>query len=196
MRQRLKGARGALLFVAVAFLALEGCTASLGGYSPAAHENSSGGAHPLAHETLQRMQAVDPGIKRFLKSAYGYAVFPTVAKGGFVVGGAYGKGGLFLRSGSMVADCNLSQATVGLQLGGQTYSEVIFFRNKTYFDHFKAGRFAFDAQASAVAVTAGAAANAAYSHGTAVFSLPKAGLMYEASIGGQRFSCKSAKRNR
>lgn len=174
--------------VVVAFtVGLAACTTSLGGWA-GSHPKDVSGRYPLAAQTLGRMQQVDPSMSRFIHNAYGYAVFPSVAKGGFVVGGAYGKGAAF-HAGSMVARCNMSQATIGLQLGGQVYSEVIFFQNSEAFQNFLSGQFAFAAQATAVAVTAGAAANAAYSGGVAVFSLPKGGLMYEAAVGGQRFSC-------
>jgi lipid-binding SYLF domain-containing protein len=130
----------------------------------------------------------DPSLKEsFFDKAYGWAVFPTVGKGAVGVGGAYGKGVLY-EQGRVVGYCDLSQATVGLALGGQAYSEIIFFEYKEAMDYFKTGNFAFAAQASAVAVTAGAASNANYDRGVAVFSMTKGGLMFEASIGGQKFS--------
>jgi lipid-binding SYLF domain-containing protein len=129
----------------------------------------------------------DPGIVQELESAYGYAVFPSVGKGGVGVGGAYGRGELF-EQGRKIGYVDLSQGTIGFQLGGQVYSELILFENKASLDRFKSGEFAFAAQATAVAAKAGASADADYRDGVMVFTLSQGGLMYEASIGGQKFS--------
>ena len=128
-------------------------------------------------------------IDKFLTSSSGYAVFPTIAKGGLIVGGAGGDGVLFV-GGKPVGTANMGQASIGLQLGGQTYSEVIFFEKESPLHGFKKGDFAFAAEASAVALTSGVSANAAYRNGVAVFTMAKGGLMYEASIGGQKFDYK------
>ena len=132
------------------------------------------------------IKKADPGIETFFKNAAGYAVFPTVGKGGIVIGGAYGKG-LVIVDGTVDGYTSMSQATIGLQLGGQKYSQFIFFRDETAVGHFRRGNFEFNAQASAVAITAGASADAAYDSGVAVFTHAAGGLMFEASIGGQRF---------
>jgi lipid-binding SYLF domain-containing protein len=137
--------------------------------------------------TMTRFQKTDAGLKSFFSGAHGYAVFPSVGKGAVGVGGAYGKGEVF-EKGTMIGWCDLSQATIGFQLGGQAYSEVIFFQTKEVFNRFTAGKFEFAAQASAVAATAGASADAPYRNGVAVFTMAQGGLMYEASIGGQKFS--------
>jgi lipid-binding SYLF domain-containing protein len=129
----------------------------------------------------------DPTIGQFFDNAHGYAVFPSVGKGAIGVGGAYGRGIAYER-GRPVGYCDLSQGTIGLQLGGQTYREVIFFETEEAFLRFRRGNFALAAQASAVAATAGAAANANYEQGVAVFTLPHGGLMFEASVGGQQFT--------
>ena len=129
----------------------------------------------------------DPGIKRFFDDSAGYAVFPSVGKGGIIVGGAFGRG-LVIANDQVDGFAALSQATIGLQLGGQSYSQFIFFRDQTALDHFKRGNFEFSAQASAVAIAAGASADANYDAGVAVFTIAKGGLMFEGSIGGQRFS--------
>lgn len=139
----------------------------------------------------------------FFQKAYGYAVFPTVGKGGFVVGGAYGEGRVY-RGGSQTGLVSLIQLNIGWQLGGQTYSEIIFFQDQKAFDKFTSGSFSFGAQASAVAIAVGASAQAGsngssanagnlqsealYTLGMAVFTMTKGGLMYEASIGGQKFT--------
>lgn len=145
----------------------------------------------------------------FFSHSYGYAVFPTVGKGGIGLGGAYGTGRVYAQ-GRYVGDASLAQLTIGLQLGGQAYSEIIFFQDKRAFGEFTSGNFEFGAQASAVAITAGASAQASttgsgtttstssshakttgeYQKGVAVFTVAKGGLMYEASIGGQKFSYK------
>lgn len=129
----------------------------------------------------------DPGLKKFFDEAAGYAIFPTVGKGAIGIGGAYGKGELY-EGGHLVGYCDLTQASIGLALGGQAYTELIFFETRTALDSFKSGNFAFAAQASAVALKSGISANAKYTDGVAVFTMSEAGLMYEASIGGQKFS--------
>jgi len=139
-----------------------------------------------ARMTVTRFKGQDPTLQRFFDNSAGYAVFPSVKKGGLGVGGAYGKGVVY-EGGKMVGYCDLSQGTVGFQAGGQVYSELIFFETQSALDEFKSGDFDFAAQASAVAAAKGKGANAAYDHGVAVFTLGEKGLMYEASIGGQKF---------
>lgn len=137
--------------------------------------------------TIAKFRHKDPGLHIFFERAFGYAVFPTIGKGGIGIGGAYGTGRVYER-GHFIGRTTLTQLTVGFQWGGQAYSELIFFKNRAAFDRFKKGNLKFAAQASAVAVTTGAAATAAYDHGVAVFTMEKGGLMYEATIGGQSFS--------
>ncbi len=136
---------------------------------------------------LSEFERTNPKIKPFLESAYGYAVFPTVAKGAIGIGGAHGDG-LVYEKGKLIGATTLSQITIGFQLGGQAYRELICFQNKQALDRFKGENFEFDAQASGVAVTAGISFDASYEHGVAIFTMAKGGLMYEASIGGQKFS--------
>jgi len=145
--------------------------------------------NPKVAETIALFKNKDRGLIAYFNEAYGYAVFPTVGKGAMFIGGAHGSGEVF-KKGRLIGTTSLTQLTVGLQLGGQAYSEVIFFENKKTLNDFTTGNFEFSAQASAVAVTAGASADAAYSNGVAVFTMAKGGLMYEASIGGQKFSFK------
>ncbi len=140
-----------------------------------------------AESTVVTFKTLDPSIATFFDAAKGYAVFPTIGKGGFVVGGAYGKGVLY-EKGKHVGYCDLSQGSIGLQIGGQGYSEIIFFQTADALRTFKAGEFAFAGQVSGVAVKAGASADADYQAGVAVFTRPKGGLMGEASIGGQNFT--------
>lgn len=155
-------------------------------------------------ETFKKSKVVEP----FFDNTYGYAVFPTVGKGGLGIGGAYGKGQVY-QGGNVTGETKLMKATIGLQAGGQAFSEIIFFEDKRAYDDYTSGEFEFDASASAVAITVGAQAKAgtegtsagasagpstgiqakaSYSKGMAVFVHTKGGLMYEAAIGGQKFS--------
>jgi lipid-binding SYLF domain-containing protein len=136
---------------------------------------------------IQVAKETDPGLQGFFNSSAGYAVFPSVGKGAVGVGGAFGRGELF-ESRRLAGYCSLTQASVGLALGGQEYSEFIFFETPEALNRFKSGNYAFSAQASAVALKSGASANAKYADGVAVFTMGEAGLMVEASIGGQKFS--------
>jgi lipid-binding SYLF domain-containing protein len=122
-----------------------------------------------------------------LDGSAGYAAFPSVGKGAVGVGGAYGKGVLFER-GSAGGYCDLSQASIGLALGGQTDTEILVFETRDAVDNFKKGRLHFDAQATAVAIKSGVGVNAKFTNGVAVYTMDEAGLMYEASVGGQKFS--------
>ncbi len=132
------------------------------------------------------LQGKDPGISKFFDGAAGYAVFPKVGKGGIGIGGAHGKG-LVIVNDSAVGNTSLSQVTIGFQLGGQVYAQFIFFEDTTALGHFQRGNYEMGAQASAVAVTLGASADANYDKGVAVFTNVGGGLMYEATISGQKF---------
>jgi lipid-binding SYLF domain-containing protein len=150
-------------------------------------------------------------VKPFFENCYGYAVFPTIGKGGIGIGGAYGSGRVYAQ-GVPTGTAKLFKATIGLQAGGQAFSQMIFFEDKRAFEEFTSGNFEFDAGVSAVAITAGAQAKAGtdgatagassgpasgaqaitnYRKGMAVFVHAKGGLMYEATIGGQKFSYKA-----
>jgi len=157
-------------------------------------------------DTIQRFQSAEKDAN-LLDTAYGYAVFPTIGKGAVVLGAAHGAGRVYVNK-EYVGDTAVTQVSVGPQLGGQAYSQIVFFENKRAFDEFTSGHFEFGAQASAVALTAAASAQATtggagvgasgnrnhattashYHDGMAVFTIAKAGLMGEASIGGQKFS--------
>jgi lipid-binding SYLF domain-containing protein len=136
---------------------------------------------------LKSMQADDPSLKDFLSNCDGYAIFPSVGKGAVGIGGAFGRGVVY-EGGSVVGYAKLSQATIGLALGGQTYRELVVFQTKDALGNFKSSNFSFSANASAVAIKSGAAATAKYENGVAVFTDPNGGLMFEASIGGQQFT--------
>jgi len=161
-------------------------------------------------EVYNKSEVVQP----FFNSAYGYAVFPTIGKGGIGIGGAYGTGQVY-QGGKVTGTASLVKVSVGWQWGGQAFSQIIFFQDKRAYDDFTSGNFEFDATASAVAITAGAQAKAgtegstagasagpatgkqakkaSYQKGMAVFIHTKGGLMYEASIGGQKFTFKPNK---
>jgi lipid-binding SYLF domain-containing protein len=151
-----------------------------------------------------------PQVQPFFDDAYGYAVFPNVGKGGIGIGGAYGEG-LAYKDGQVTGEASLVKLTIGFQLGGQVFSEIIFFQDERAYNEFTSGSFEFDATASAVVITAGAQAQAGtggasagassgpettvqadtrYYKGMAVFIHTKGGLMYEAVVGGQKFSFK------
>lgn len=136
---------------------------------------------------LVRAQRTDPSLVSVFRDAAGYAVFPSVGKGGAGIGGAYGKGVLYVNNRA-VGYCDLSQASIGFQLGGQAYTEIITFQDMHAVNRFREGNFRFGAQATAVALKSGAGANAKYTDGVAVFTMDEAGLMYEASVDGQKFS--------
>ena len=157
-------------------------------------------------DTYKKSEAVQP----FFKKAYGYAVFPTIGKAGFGIGGSYGTGQVY-QGGKVTGETSLIKATIGFQAGAQAFSEMIFFEDKRAYDEFTSGEFEFDAAASAVAITAGVQAKAgtegatagasagpatgkqaqaSYHKGMAVFVHTKGGLMYEAAIGGQKFNFK------
>ena len=147
---------------------------------------------------------------QFFRTSYGYAVFPTIGKGAFMVGAAHGKGRVYER-GRLVGDVSMTQLSVGFQVGGQAFSEIIFFENKGAFNEFTSGNFEFGADVGVVAITAAAHASAntsggasagasgtnkdavtagGYRHGVAVFTIAKGGLMYQAAVQGQKFSYK------
>jgi lipid-binding SYLF domain-containing protein len=146
----------------------------------------------------------------FFDKAYGYEVFPTIGKAGVGVGGAFGKGRVY-EKGKYIGDTSMTQVTAGWQLGGEGFSQIIFFEDKRALDEFKKGNFEFSAEASAVAITAAAGAQATttgstvgvsggkndakavgkYHKGTAIFTLAKGGLMYQATVGGQKVSYKA-----
>ncbi|MGB2078153.1 MAG: YSC84-related protein [Vibrio sp.] len=153
-----------------------------------------------------------PETERYFDSAYGYALFPTVGKGAFIVGGAYGEGRVF-RGKDYIGDTKLSQLSVGFSFGGEGYSEIIFFKNKRALDKFTEGNFEFGAQTSAVAINVGANAqvgttgnsatagqsgahnssSASYVNDMAVFIVTKGGLMIDASVAGQKFDFQPKK---
>lgn len=143
-------------------------------------------------EVITRFKKDDAGMQAWFKDAYGYAVFPSVGKGAVVVGGAHGNG-LVYEGGKLIGKTELTAVTVGAQLGGQSFSEVIFFKDKTALDDFARGNFEFAGGLSAVALKEGASKDLAYNKGVAVMTATKGGLMAEASVGGQKFKFEKVK---
>lgn len=162
-------------------------------------------------DALKSFKSVDQTTP-FFKSAYGYALFPSIGKAGFVIGGAYGEGRVY-KQGTWVGNSTMIQGSLGFQLGGQVFSEIIFFKNKNAYDDFTREGFEFGGEASVVAITAGASASAGtsgvgagasggennatghadYYRGMATFTIAKGGLMYQAALGGQKFTFKPKK---
>jgi lipid-binding SYLF domain-containing protein len=163
------------------FLAMIGCATA-----PASDQGKSD-IESRAASAITKAESNDATLDKMLRESVAYATFPKINKGAVGVGGAYGKG-VLNEGGRVVGYCDMTQGSIGLQLGGQSYTEIIVFSTREALDRFKTGNFAFDAQATAVAVKSGTAANASYSHGVAVFTTDEAGLMFEASVGGQKFS--------
>jgi len=139
-----------------------------------------------AQEALAEFRENDSTVDNFISQSVGYVVIPTVGKAGFGIGGARGKGVLY-ENGAVTAVVTLSQLSIGFQWGGQAYSEFLFFQDTPTLSNFKKGNYELGAQASAVAVTAGVSADAAFVNGMAIFTQAKGGLMYEAAVGGQKF---------
>ena len=135
---------------------------------------------------LHELNGKDPGLGGFLAGAEGYVVFPEIAKAGVGVGGAFGRGILFVH-GQQVGYVKLTQASIGAQLGGQTITELIVFRDRIAVDRLRAGTFELGATAEAVMLTAGAGAWLRFADGVAVFALQR-GAMYELSVSGQQIS--------
>ena len=144
----------------------------------------------------------------YFNNSYGYAVFPSIGKGGIGIGGAHGNGAVYV-AGKQVGETSMTQLTIGFQLGGQAYSQMIFFKDKRAFDEFTSGEFEFGAQAEAIAITASAGASAgtegtsasanetqtetSYHGGMIVFTMGKGGLMYQAALGGQKYNYEPSK---
>lgn len=198
--------RFSTIWLSLLFTTLSGC-----GKGNAVMESMIEEAQKL--ERVQDRNALDsalhtfqeiPALEGYFAKSYGCAVFPTIGRAGMGIGGSYGKGWVFER-GTITGETSMTQVTVGFQLGGQAYSQIIFFEDKSAYDNFTRGNFELGAQASAVALTVGASAQADtaggatagagstqykqnYTNGMAIFTVAKGGLMYEASVGGQKFN--------
>ena len=163
----------------VLFVFATSAMAQVGAWDPKAEEK--------AEKTIATFKEKNDKMNSYFEDSYGYVVFPSVGKGGIVLGGAHGRG-IVYEQGELIGAAKMTQITLGFQWGGQAYSEVLFFKDKDALDSFKKSDLEFSGQASAVAVTLGASADIAYENGVAVYTLAKGGLMYEASLGGQKFN--------
>lgn len=156
--------------------------------SPALLAQSEGKVAELkieAKEAKAEFIKADWQMEKRFSQAHGYVIFPNVGKGGLGVGGAAGNGVVY-EGGAEIGMAKLTQVSIGLQAGGQAFREVIFFENKAAMERFKDNKFEVAAQVSAVAATEGASADAKYTEGVMVFTMQKGGLMYQASVGGQK----------
>ncbi len=142
--------------------------------------------------TIQRMKSIDPDLEKTFKGSVGWAVFPEIGKAGVGIGGAAGNGRVY-RKGVFIGTTTMTQVSIGFQFGGQTYSEIILFQNEQTLEKFKKGQFELGANISAIIVDTGAAKKAGFKDGTIVLVMPRKGLMYEATISGQKFTFKAAR---
>lgn len=140
-----------------------------------------------ADSALTQARSGNSSFDSIIRNAPGFAVFPTVGKGGMGIGGAYGRG-IVYKNGAAIGYTDVSQGTVGAQLGGQTYTQILVFENAHALNRFQKGNYEFSAQATAVALQSGEGANAQFRDGVAVFTMAESGLMAEAVVGGQKFS--------
>jgi lipid-binding SYLF domain-containing protein len=174
--------------LAVSLLSLSAALVFVGGCATAPETSQAKAVlDAQVDEAVAVMKEKDPSISRFFDTSYGYAVLPKIFKGGFWAGGAYGRGVVY-EKGRKVGYCDMSQATLGFTFGGEYFREIIFFRDKADLASFKYREYAFAAQVTGVALTAGAAAKADYRDGLAVFTATDKGLMVDASVGGQKFT--------
>ena len=167
-----------LVIISLYGIAIQAAQAQVGAWDPEMERRCA--------ETIEAFKDKNRKFESYFENAYGYAVLPSVGKGAVGIGGAHGKG-LVYEQDEIIGETKMTQVTIGFQWGGQAYSEVLFFENEKALNAFINGQIEFAGQASAVAVTAGASADIAYRNGIAVFTMAKGGLMYEASIGGQKF---------
>lgn len=138
------------------------------------------------NRSIEAFKRADPSIQNLFNSAYGYAVFPRVHKGGIGIGGARGQGRVF-QGGAMIGAATITKVSLGVQLGGQIFREIVFFQDRATLERFKTGEFALSAEATGAVAADGVAASADYKEGVSVFVMPIKGLMFEAAVGGQRF---------
>jgi lipid-binding SYLF domain-containing protein len=139
-----------------------------------------------ATQTKAMFKTADPGLAKFFEHAPGYVIFPGAGKGGLGIGAAHGNGIVF-EKGRPVGRASMTQVSIGAQVGGQEFAEIIFFETPAALSRFMAGKFEFSGAVSAVALKSGASASAKYKDNVAVFTATKGGLMLEASVGGQKF---------
>jgi len=142
-----------------------------------------------SEQAVKAFQQADSTMNKLITDAVGYAIFPSVGRGGFIIGGQRGKG-LVYQKGKMVGKAKMTEINIGAQVGGETFSELILFETAEALRDFKSSNWEMSAKVNAVAAAEGAAKDAKYQQGVAVFSLTKGGLMVQATVGGQKFKFK------
>ena len=173
MRQHLTATAGLI------YLTLVLANAAVAGWDPRKEDE--------VQATISAFKLTDPDLEVFFEKAHGYAVFPSVGKAGMGFGGAYGKG-IVYEQGKEVGKTTLKQLSMGFQFGGESYREIIFFKDEETLNDFKQGNYELGAQATAVVVKKGASKNADFDEGVAVFTQTKGGMMFDVSVGGQKFT--------
>jgi len=161
----------------------------LASFSSALAASPSGDLSAAAEQAIKALKSEDSGLTNFFNNSAGYVIFPSVDKAGIVIGGEYGKG-LVFENGNRIGEAIVTEINVVAQAGGQNFYEVIFFETAEALANFKKGKFELSAEVSAVAATDGASKNAKYRSGVTVFTLPTDGLMFQATVGGQKFKYK------
>jgi lipid-binding SYLF domain-containing protein len=177
----MKHLSGCLLLMSIVFALATGCQTAPKSDTAKDQLMSDGDA------AMKQMMAEDPGLDSFIRSNAGHIIFPKVGKGAWIVGGSYGRGIVYER-GVFIGYADITQATIGLQAGGQSFQELIVFETQTDVDRFKTGKFSLAAGLSAVALKTGASKDAKFKDGVIVFTKPIGGLMFEASVGGQQLT--------
>jgi lipid-binding SYLF domain-containing protein len=170
-----------LLLLAIGMLA--GCTSAPTPVTKVGREYLS----QRCRSAIVEFKHASSSMSKRIQSAYAYAVFPSIGAGALGIGGAAGRGEVFC-AGQQIGYCKMTQVNIGAQIGGQTFAELILFRDKYALSQFESGLTAFDARATAVAAASGSGTSANYQHGVVVFTMPIDGLMAQAAIGGQHFS--------
>jgi lipid-binding SYLF domain-containing protein len=171
-----------IVLTAAASIAVTGCKSN-----EANNASQAQSLHGAVQETIDIARSRDPGLARWFDTAHGYAVFPGIGAGGFIIGGGHGSGEVYAR-GAQIGTAKVTQLNIGATVGGQVTQQIIFFKDRFALDNFTKGGFEFDAAASAVAIKSGAATTTDYNNGVAVFVMPKKGAMVQASLGTQKFA--------
>ena len=186
MKQGMKECTILTALVASALIAAAGCTSNKANDDEASRSKEQS-LHEAVQETIEVVKLRDPSLAKWFDGAHGYAVFPGIGAGGFIIGGGHGSGEVYA-DGKQIGTAKVTQLNIGATVGGQVTQQIIFFRDKFSLDGFTKSGFEFDAAASAVAIKSGAATSVDYNNGVAVFVLPKKGAMVQASLGTQKFA--------
>ena len=172
--------------VAPALIAASGCTSNEANDAEA-NRSKEQSLHEAVQETIEVVKVRDPSLAKWFDSAHGYAVFPGIGAGGFIIGGGHGSGEVYA-GGKQIGTAKVTQLNIGATFGGQVTQQIIFFKDKFSLDRFTKSEFEFDAAASAVVIKSGTAGSVDYNNGVAVFVQPKKGAMVQASLGTQKFA--------